>query len=170
MSKFFTTSYQDFSIREGLKPGDLGYITYLHGTIYSTEYGFNTTFEPYVAKPLSDFSLSEDKKGQRIWVVERKDKVVGSIAIVRQTVEEAQLRWLILDSDSRGFGLGRKLVELALDFCHDVGYHKVFLWTVSILGVAAHLYTSFGFHRTEWKKNTIWGRELTEEKYELVLN
>ena len=127
MSKFFITSYEDFSIREGLKPGDLGYITYLHGTIYNNEYGFDTTFEPYVAKPLSTFSLSEDKKDQRIWVVERNDIVVGSIAIVRQTVEEAQLRWLLLDSDSRGFGLGRKLIELALDFCQEVGYQKVFL-------------------------------------------
>ena len=127
MSKFLTTSYQGFSIRERLKPGDLGYITYLHGTIYNTEYGFDKTFEPYVAKPLSDFSLSEDKKDQRIWVVERNDIVVGSIAIVRQTVEEAQLRWLLLDSDSRGFGLGRKLIELALDFCQEVGYQKVFL-------------------------------------------
>ena len=127
MSKFFITSYEDFSIREGLKPGDLRYITYLHGTIYNNEYGFDTTFEPYVAKPLSAFSLSEDKKDQRIWVVERNDIVVGSIAIVRQTVEEAQLRWLLLDSDSRGFGLGRKLIELALDFCQEVGYQKVFL-------------------------------------------
>ena len=170
MSKIPTTSYQDFSIREGLKPGDLGYITYLHGTIYNTEYGFDITFEPYVAKPLSAFSLSEDKKYQRIWVVERGTKVVGSIAIVKQSVEEAQLRWLLLDSESRGFGLGRKLIELALDFCQEVGYHKVFLWTVSILGAAAHLYTSFGFRRTEWKKHTLWGRELTEEKYELMLN
>lgn len=170
MSKLPTTSFQDFSIREGLKPGDLGYITYLHGTIYNAEYGFDTTFEPYVAKPLSDFSLSNDKKDQRIWVVERNDIVVGSIAIVRQTVEEAQLRWLLLDSDSRGFGLGRKLIEIALDFCQEVGYRKVFLWTVSILGVAAHIYSSFGFHRTEWKTHTIWGRELTEEKYELELN
>ena len=110
-----------------MKPGDLRYITYLHGTIYNNEYGFDTTFEPYVAKPLSTFSLSEDKKDQRIWVVERNDIVVGSIAIVRQTVEEAQLRWLLLDSDSRGFGLGRKLIELALDFCQEVGYQKVFL-------------------------------------------
>ena len=110
-----------------MKPGDLGYFTYLHGTIYNNEYGFDTTFEPYVAKPLSTFSLSEDKKDQRIWVVERNDIVVGSIAIVRQTVEEAQLRWLLLDSDSRGFGLGRKLIELALDFCQEVGYQKVFL-------------------------------------------
>jgi N-acetylglutamate synthase-like GNAT family acetyltransferase len=107
---------------------------------------------------------------QRIWVVERRNKVVGSIAIVKHTVEEAQLRWLLLDSESRGFGLGRKLVQLALDFCNEIGYRKVFLWTVSILEVAAHLYTSYGFQRTELKTHTIWGQELTEEKYELVLN
>jgi len=118
------------NIRVGLQPGDLGYITYLHGKIYADEYGFDTSFEPYVTRPMSEFSLSDNHR-QRIWVAEKDDKVVGSIAIVDAGDNMAQLRWLILISDVRGMGLGRKLVGLALDFCRAEGYDGVFLWTLA---------------------------------------
>jgi N-acetylglutamate synthase-like GNAT family acetyltransferase len=163
-------SPNEIQIREGLQPGDLGYITYLHGKIYSDEYGFDTTFEPYVAKPLSDFSLSKDFENQKIWIVEKNSQIVGSIAIVKHSESEAQLRWLILTKEVRGLGIGRQLLEKALNFCHEVGYHIVFLWTVSILESAAYLYSSYGFKKTEWKTHKIWGRELTEERYDLKLN
>jgi len=29
----------DVTIRTTLRPGDIGYVTYLHGTLYAVEYG-----------------------------------------------------------------------------------------------------------------------------------
>lgn len=157
------------TIRTGLKPGDLGYITYLHGKMYNEEYGFDTTFEPYVARPMSDFSLTEDKSGQRIWIVEMDDKIVGCIAIVDAGGNEAQLRWLFLTKETRGKGLGKKLMIEAIDFCRERGYDKIFLWTIDALHVAMSLYLKNGFKLTEEIRHVMWGVDVNEQRYDLGL-
>ena len=156
------------NIRTELKPGDLGYITYLHGKIYAEEYGFDTSFEPYVARPLSDFSLSENQR-QKIWIVETSDEIVGCIAIVDAGDNLAQLRWLLLTKEARGQGIGKKLMKYAIDFCSEQGFDGVFLWTVDLLVEAAGLYRSHGFKITEEKIHKLWGLMLNEQRYDLKL-
>jgi hypothetical protein len=65
--------------RHNLKPGDVGYLIYLHGVLYATEYGWDHTFEAYVAGPLAEFAKSHSDREQ-IWVVEQDGEVVGSVA------------------------------------------------------------------------------------------
>lgn len=95
--------------------------------------------------------------------------MAGSVAIVEADHHTAQLRWLIISKEARGLGLGKKLVEDAIYFSVEVGYSRVFLWTVSELTAAAHVYATSGFVKTESTTQRIWGRALTEEKYELQL-
>ena len=156
-------------IRSNLQPGDIGYITYLHGTLYAKEYGWDHTFEGYVAKSLAEFALSFDAREECLWIAEMDGQIVGSIGIVGESSSEAQLRWLLVHPTMRGRGLGRYLLDTALQFCRDRGLKSVFLWTVSDLKVAAHMYQSTGFHRTEQKTHQIWGKTLTEERYDLSL-
>ncbi len=49
-------------IRHNLHPGDLGAIVHLHGTIYAREYGFDPTFEDYVAGPMVEFVRAGSKR------------------------------------------------------------------------------------------------------------
>jgi len=157
------------NIRTGLKPGDLGYITHLHGRVYHEEYGFDSTFEPYVARPLSDFSLAEDKSRQRIWIVESDDKIVGCIAIVDAGGNEAQLRWLLLSKETRGKGLGKRLMREAVGFCREKGYDNIFLWTIDALQASGSLYLKNGFKVTEEKRHVMWGVMVNEQRYDLRL-
>jgi hypothetical protein len=45
----------DVKIRTSLQPGDIGYITYLHGSLYKNEYNYGISFEVYVAEGLCEF-------------------------------------------------------------------------------------------------------------------
>lgn len=156
------------SIRNDLYPGDVGYITYMHGILYAPEQGWDHTFDSYVAIPLAKFAKSHSSR-ERIWIVEKEGRIVGSVAIVKFSEKEAQLRWLLLDPEVRGYGLGRRLLEEALDFCRKAEYSSVFLWTVNTLPVAAMLYRSVGFKQTEELTHELWGSVVTEVRYDLAL-
>jgi N-acetylglutamate synthase-like GNAT family acetyltransferase len=143
-------------------------MTYLHGTLYAPEQGWDHTFDAYVAIPLAEFAKSKSPR-ERIWIVEKEGRIIGSAAIVKFSEKEAQLRWLLLHPEVRGRGLGRRLVEDALDFCRDIGYSSVFLWTVNTLPIAAQLYQSVGFKQTDELTHELWGSTVTEVRYELAL-
>ncbi len=156
------------TIRHDLRPGDIGLVTYLHGTLYAREYGWDHTFEAYVAGPLAEFARLHNER-ERIWIVEKDGAVAGCMAIVGASDAEAQLRWLLLHPDLRGLGIGRMLVREAIDFCRASGYSSVFLWTVSLLVAATSLYESVGFTMTQEKTSRVWGTVVTEQRYDLRL-
>ena len=156
------------SLRHDLKPGDVGYITYLHGILYPPQHGWDHTFDSYVAIPLAEFS-KRSRPNERIWIVESCGRIGGSVAVVEFSREEAQLRWLLLHPDLRGRGIGRRLVEEAVAFAREAGYSTIFLWTVDSLPAAAGLYKSVGFRETENVTHELWGSLVTEVKHELAL-
>ena len=158
----------DITIRHTLRPGDIGYVTYLHGTLYAAEYGWDHTFEAYVAGPLAEFGKSHNER-ERIWIVEKAGEVAGSIAIVEASTDEAQLRWFLLHPSLRGHGIGRLLMDEAIHFCNQSHYSRVFLWTESALAAAARLYESSGFQLTEENTHELWGMVVTEQRYDLIL-
>jgi N-acetylglutamate synthase-like GNAT family acetyltransferase len=160
--------HEGVTIRTNLKPGDIGSIISLHGILYAREYGFDPTFEAYVAGPLSEFVRSAAAR-ERLWLAERADQIIGCIAIVAASPQTAQLRWFLVDPAARGAGLGKRLLTEALTFCKECGYRKVILWTVSALAAAGHLYRLAGFRKVEEKPGRMWGVQVVEEKYELVL-
>jgi GNAT superfamily N-acetyltransferase len=158
------------TIRHDLRPGDLGRVIELHAVVYATEFGFDHTFEAYVAETIGQFGRRLQTGLDRLWLAELDGRLVGSIAIARREGGEAQLRWFLLHPDARGHGLGRRLVEDAVTFCRDASYRSIFLWTVHPLTVAARLYASVGFHRVEARPPApLWGTVLSEERYDFTL-
>src|SRR5262249_34915291 len=101
------------TLRHCLKPGDLGSVIRHHGMVYAREYGFAPTFEAYVAGPLAEFIRSRSDR-DRLWIAERGESLVGSIAIVGTSANEAQLRWFLVEPSSRRMGLGRGLLREAV--------------------------------------------------------
>ena len=164
-----TISLEDISIRAQLKPGDLGYVIYLHGTLYAKEYGYGVQFESYVAKGLCEFYEKYDPARNRVWVCEHKDRMIGFLLLMDRG-KAAQLRYFLIEPGYRGIGLGARLLNLYMDFLRECGYRASYLWTTHELSTAAILYKRHGFKLTEEKESTSFGKLLREQRYDLVLS
>jgi GNAT superfamily N-acetyltransferase len=164
-----STARSALIVRHDPRPGDLGRVTELHGRLYAEEYGLSFIFEGYVAETLGEFGKLTRPGRDRLWLAEIDGRLVGSVGIVGREGGAAQLRWLLVAPEARGRGLGRRLLRDALSFCRDGGCTSVYLWTISILTDAARLYLAAGFRKTEQTGPSWWGREVTEERYDLAL-
>lgn len=160
---------EDISIRTELKPGDIGYITWMHGKLYSNEYGYGLSFESYVAEGLSKFCKNYDPEIDRVWVCEHDGRMVGFLLLMHIEPGTAQLRYFLLDPAYRGIGLGKKLMELYMEFLKEKGYSKSLLWTTSEQDTAAGLYKRYGFKLTEEKPSAAFGKPVTEQRYDLEI-
>lgn len=155
-------------ISNTLEPGDLGSIVTQHGLLYAKEYGFDASFEPYVAEPLAQFAKRSSER-ERIWLVKQQGALLGCICICENSMAEAQLRWFFLDPIARGKGLGKRLMDEAITFCAEHDYEKVILWTVAGLAASKSLYLRYGFELVKEYPCELWGKPLLEQCYEKSL-
>ena len=159
----------EISIRTELRPGDLGFVIYLHGALYSSEYHYGLQFEGYVAKGLCEFYEKYDSQRNRVWVCEHHDRIIGFLLLMDRG-EAAQLRYFLIEPEYRGIGLGSKLLAFYMDFLQQCGYKASYLWTTHELSTAAALYRRFGFKLTEEKESDSFGKPLREQRYDLILS
>lgn len=156
----------ELAIDHQLRPGDIGYLIYLHGKRYALENGYLQGLEIYtmesMLESLKNFSPDKD----RFWIARHNDTIVGSIALMNRG-DLAQLRYFLIEPDYRGYGLGNRLMQLFIDFMHRCGYQGAYLWTTNELPAAAHLYRKFGFVLTEEVPSEQFGKHTIEQKYEL---
>ena len=161
----------DVQFIRGYLPGLLGRVTELHGTYYNRHWSFGLFFEAKVATELAAFLGRYDEEKDGFWTAVVGGRVEGSITIdgAQAAVEGAHLRWFIVSDDLRGKGVGNQLMNTAMGFCRSRGYKRVFLWTFEGLNAARHLYIKNGFRLVEQHKGNQWGREVDEQRFELVL-
>lgn len=160
---------EDITIRTTLQSGDIGYITYMHGVFHEKECGYGLSFESYVAEGLHEFYKNYNPERERMWVCEHNNKIIGSLLLMDRGNETAQLRYYILEPEYRGMGLGKKLMDLFVQFLKEKNYKRCYLWTTNELEAAASLYIKYGFTLTEEKETTDFGKKVIEQRYDLVL-
>ena len=118
---------------------------------------------------MGEFAKALDLTKDFIAIVEDDDEVVGSIFINGLPDQTAKLRWFLLHPKTRGAGLGKRLLNDAINFCKRK-FKSVCLWTIGELTTtAAHLYRSVGFTLTEEKTLDMWGEFRKEQRYDLIL-
>ena len=170
----------DITCRNELRPGDLGYIAYLHGQIYAKECGYGLGFEAYVLQGLQEFAHQYDPGRDKVWICEHDNNIVGFLLGFHRSdsvhstdslhrTDSLQLRYFILLPEYRGLGLGKKLMLEFLAFMKQKNYTTAYLWTTNEQHAATSLYTRHGFRLIEEKISAAFDKQLIERKYELEL-
>ena len=98
-------------------------------------------------KVLNDpFTIIVDPGGD-VLIVRDECRVVGCVALVNVGGGIFELAKMTVVSDLRNRGIGRSLLEAAIERARDLGARSLFLGTSVQLPAAVHLYEGLGFRR-----------------------
>jgi len=150
------------------QPGDIGWVVYRHGVLYSQEWGYDERFEALVARIVAQFVERYNPQRERCWIAEKDGERVGSVFLVSKSKQTAKLRLLLVEPSARGLGIGKRLVDECIRFARQARYKKIVLWTQSELTAARSIYEKAGFRLVREEPHSSWSRDdLVAETWEL---
>ena len=154
-------------IKTGYVPAIIGRVVEMLQLYMNKHYGFGAAFEARIAADLGEFVMRIDAPPNEIWRAEIGGKIVGSISIDGEDLDDglAHLRWFIVGDEIRGGGAGNALLSRALAFCDKRGFRETHLWTVRGLDAARTLYEYHGFELAEEYYGDQWGANVLEQKF-----
>ncbi|MDE0940816.1 MAG: GNAT family N-acetyltransferase [Alphaproteobacteria bacterium] len=151
------------------RPGDLGKVIALHGSLYPEMFGWDHTFEALVATIAADFITNFDPDWDCSWIAEVDGVFAGSAFVVKVDAKVSKLRLIILDQNAQGLGIGRALLNACIHFAQSKGYKKMTLWTNDVQKAARALYATGGFTLVHEEPGHDFGVDLVAETWERPL-
>ena len=97
-------------------------------------------------------------KGGFIFFYEHEGSILGTFALIKQHAEVYELGKMAVDSDSRGMGIGQKMMEYCISFSKNKGWSKLFLYSNTKLQNSIYIYKKFGFIEVPLEKDNPYGR------------
>lgn len=95
---------------------------------------------------LEDIEESYYARGGAFYVLETQaGEIIGAYGLFPMGAGTCELRKMYLHADHRGQGLGKRLLEDALDNARRLGFKQIVLETASVLKEAVTLYKRYGF-------------------------
>jgi putative acetyltransferase len=108
---------------------------------------------------LNDPQTTIIDRGGEVYVASDGERIVGTAALIRYNDGVYELSKMAVSPDTRGQGIGRKLLSFVLDQARAMHATTVFLGSSKRLQSAVHLYESLGFRH-------VLPAELPAMKYE----
>ena len=88
------------------------------------------------------------QQGSCYWIALKENEIIGGCGIYPTAGlpnKCAELVKLYLNSDFRGLGIGKELMELIISSAKKMGYNSLYLESLPELNQAIHLYEKMGF-------------------------
>jgi GNAT superfamily N-acetyltransferase len=158
-----------FEVRNDLRPGDADAIVALHDRLYRAEHGMDHRFTAGVAAKVEAAVEAGWPAGGGAWIVERDGRFAGSVGLTDEGGQAGRIRWVLLEPELRGSGLGRRLVGEAVSRARALGMRRLTLDTFSELRSAAAIYRDLGFRIVSEEPKDDWGAPIVYQLYELKL-
>jgi GNAT superfamily N-acetyltransferase len=99
---------------------------------------------------LTDLEASYQRTGGSFDVLtDSGGRIIGTVGIRALGGGNCELRKMYLHSHFRGRGLGKRLLQHAVDLSRRLGFTRIDLETATVLEAARGLYESFGFQPRE---------------------
>ncbi|HSG94557.1 MAG TPA: GNAT family N-acetyltransferase, partial [Afifellaceae bacterium] len=77
----------------------------------------------------------------------------------------AHIRWFIVDDSIRGSGMGRKMMQRAINHIDRFAEGRAWLTTFAGLDAARRLYEDFGFRLADERQDRTWGDPVHEQLF-----
>lgn len=149
---------------------DRDWLVRAHGRHYSLEEGFDGSFEVLVASIIDQFIERHDPDCEAGWVAWSAGERVGCIFCVKLDDLNAKLRLFLLMPQARGRGLGRRMLDICMDFARQRGYLGMQLWTHESHRAAGALYARNGWKLVDSRPVVSFGQKNIEQTWRIDFN
>ena len=106
-------------------------------SIYVEEFGFEEHREE-IEKHNNEIYKKSDGK---LWIaLNEKNEIVGTIALLKHSDDNVELKKFYVRKDYRGQGVPKALYEKVMDMCKESGFKRIFLGTYERLENAIQFY------------------------------
>jgi putative acetyltransferase len=123
------------------KPGDEQPFKELNEIWISTDFALEAADHEVLDNPRREIL----DKGGEICVAEIDGKVMGCCALLFIGENEYELAKMTVASEARGLGIGRKLLQFAIEHARKIGVRRLYLESNTKASDAVHLYEALGF-------------------------
>ena len=112
---------------------------------YAADININLDFQHF-EEELADLPKMYSPPQGGIILVKEQELLIGCVAIRRINEREGELKRMYIDPAHQNMGLGKILLQKALQLAQDCQYEKVKLDTLNYMSAAIHLYQQAGFY------------------------
>ena len=106
-------------------------------SIYVEEFGFEEHREE-IEKHNNEIYKKSDGE---LWIaLNEKNEIVGTIALLKHSDDNVELKKFYVRKDYRGQGVSKALYDNAKDMCKESGFKRIFLGTYERLETAIQFY------------------------------